>query len=270
MPEFDPNKNNVSQEGIKFLKKNSVVEHTEPEIERSAEKQKSGQKPEDKIEDYIETVQTVLQPEQKADGTIDRGERNLALLQEHKEQLYEEYGVITSDEKLRNNTGYWRSQVRIAEQQGRLGELPTDENGEPYIPEETKEQHIQTIQEEQRESFDSWVNYIASSDSNYIPSWAIVWALKGVLQSGKYDYEKGEFRKRDKKSTEPYPELNQEALAQCVDALQKKWKTEKSPKTIPIYRKLFRAGVFGSCTERIWSKPIKSWNSIWKTPKDTG
>ena len=88
------------------------------------------------------------------------------------------------------------------------------------IPQAYKSQTEQIIAD-QKESLSPWVDYVFSSDADYIPPWAKTWVLMNVstLATPDGELEKG-FKTRDKHTLALFPELNQEALAQVVEDLK--------------------------------------------------
>ena len=55
-----------------------------------------------------------------------------------------------------------------------------------------KEEHINVIIREQKDSLDTWLNYFFSKDSDYLPMWAKVWAFQGMLKIGKNNPKEAE------------------------------------------------------------------------------
>lgn len=99
---------------------------------------------------------------------------------------------------------------RIAREQGRGAEFPDD------IDDEMREQMLENIRKDQTESLDAWVDELAQTGDEF-PAWAKYWAIRSMLKMGTYDKEKARFNKRTAKTTAPFPELNQAALARTID-----------------------------------------------------
>ena len=74
---------------------------------------------------------------------------------------------------------------------------------------------------DQKKSLDTWLDYLLSEDSNYIPFWAKYWAFQGMLKLGSFNKETGKYSKRTKSTTAKFADLNREALALSIDALLK-------------------------------------------------
>ena len=74
------------------------------------------------------------------------------------------------------------------------------------------------ITNDQIESLDRWVDYLSSQDAMY-PNWFKHLAFEGVLKMSTFNKQKKEFTKRSADTTNPFPELNAEALAYVYDSL---------------------------------------------------
>ncbi len=94
---------------------------------------------------------------------------------------------------------YIASQQKIAREMG---------YGTIEIAEDMKSKMLITIQKNQKNSLDSWIEYLCSDDAMY-PMWFKNYAFTGMLKLGKFDKEKNEFTKRTKTTVEPYIDLNE-------------------------------------------------------------
>ncbi len=112
---------------------------------------------------------------------------------------------------------YWDLQKRIAREQG---------HGDIEITPQLKAQQADVLISDQKGSLDTWVDYLSSPDATY-PDWLKYWATRSVLGMAEYDKEKKEFGRRTKGTVKPFPDLNREALAYVLDAVQKKYAKEK-------------------------------------------
>ena len=84
-------------------------------------------------------------------------------------------------------------------------------------------QLAEVIIADQESSLDSWVDYLGSQDAAY-PDWLKYWAFRSAAGIGKYDKEQKQFAKRElKKTVAPFPDINREALAYVLDAIEKKY-----------------------------------------------
>ena len=97
---------------------------------------------------------------------------------------------------------YWRQQEQILRDNGQGRELSRDE----------KETLAEDLIEKQRESINTWSNYLGDKDCPY-PLWFKVYAFDGVSRMGLINKETKEFEKRDKSTVASFPTLNPEVLA---------------------------------------------------------
>lgn len=97
---------------------------------------------------------------------------------------------------------YWRQQEQILRDNGQGRELSRDE----------KETLAEDLIEKQRESINTWSNYLGDKDCPY-PLWFKVYAFDGVSKMGLINKETKEFEKRDKSTVASFPTLNPEVLA---------------------------------------------------------
>ena len=93
-------------------------------------------------------------------------------------------------------------------------------NPDDEIDKELKEQHINVIIREQKDSLDVWLNYFLSPDSDYLPMWAKVWAFQGMLGIGNLNKEKDGYGRRSNTSVNPFVSLDSEILAKCVELVK--------------------------------------------------
>ena len=104
---------------------------------------------------------------------------------------------------------FWQTQVRAARELG---------HGDIEVTDELIQEATRVLQTDQRESLRDWVDYLADKDSNY-PTWFKYFVLSGVTKLADYDKDKGQFPRRSKSTTDPFPGLNREALAYVYDKL---------------------------------------------------
>ena len=97
---------------------------------------------------------------------------------------------------------YWKQQEQILRDNGQGRELSRDE----------KENLAEDIIEKQRESINTWSNYLGDKDCPY-PLWFKIYAFDGVSKMGLINKETKEFEKRDKSTVASFPILNPEVLA---------------------------------------------------------
>ena len=97
---------------------------------------------------------------------------------------------------------YWKQQEQILRDNGQGRELSRDE----------KETLAEDLIEKQRESINTWSNYLGDKDCPY-PLWFKIYAFDGVSKMGLINKETKEFEKRDKTTVASFPTLNPEVLA---------------------------------------------------------
>ena len=97
---------------------------------------------------------------------------------------------------------YWKQQEQILRDNGQGRELSRDE----------KETLAEDLIEKQRESINTWSNYLGDKDCPY-PLWFKIYAFDGVSKMGLINKETKEFEKRDKSTVASFPTLNPEVLA---------------------------------------------------------
>ncbi len=206
--------------GEEFLKKKYGL-HASEEVEEQASRtekrtnEKVPQKPQERIRNYLSRFEEILErpseddlgPDEEFAPTKERGIEALKRIL-HKEHVIKPEDVPES---------YFELQKRIAREQGR---------GDAAITQEQRDQHIEVVIADQEDSLDEWVDYFASPDATY-PTWLKYWVTRSVLDMGEYDKEKHAFTKRAKGTVKPFPEIDREALAVVLDAVEKKAKKEQ-------------------------------------------
>ena len=105
---------------------------------------------------------------------------------------------------------YFDAQRRIMREQGR-GDVPSTDA--------MRSEKIGNIKRDQRESLDTWIDYLLSSDADQYPIWVRYWSFEGMLKLGVLNGETGKFSKRTTSTVAPFAELNREAYAEVVDVL---------------------------------------------------
>ena len=190
-----------------FLKKKYNL-HATPEVEKAAKRkqartgEKVPQAPEARIQNYLDRFKEIT-------GRKDPLERERGL-DALKRLLYRTY-VIKPQEIPES---YFENQRRLARELG---------HGDIEITPEMRQQHAEILVTDQKTSLDTWIDYLASPGAPY-PDWLKYYAIRSVLGMGEYDKEKQQFTKRSKGTVKPFPDLNREALAYVLDAIEKKTK----------------------------------------------
>jgi len=185
--------------------------HNSPEVDSAARRTeaRTGEKvphhPAERIQNYLDRFSEILDREDphKRDRGVDA----------IKHILYDKF-VIKPDGIPE---GYFENQRRLAREQG---------HGDIEVTQEARDQLAEVIVADQRSSLDTWIDYLSSPDAPY-PDWLKYYAVRSILSMGEYDKEKSAFTKRSTGTTKPFPDLNREALAYVLDAIEKKYKGEK-------------------------------------------
>ena len=202
-----------NMENPKFLKEKYDL-HNKPEVRSAAKRaevrtgERVPQKPTEKIQNYLDRFKEIIEREDP-----EKRERGMQAL---KKVLYDKF-VIKEDEIPES---YFNAQQRIAREEG---------HGDVEISEEFREQATEGIITDQKSSMDVWTDYLSSKDATY-PDWLKYYAFRSMLRMGEYDKEEKSFTKRTKGTVKPFPDLNREALAYVLDAVEKKAKKAKKTK----------------------------------------
>lgn len=177
--------------GEEFLNKLYFNMHMSEEVMHNASKSDS---PEQKISKYMDRLEKV---------------HSIAKTNSHKMDIlkkfyYDKYVI----KEVPDN--YIKLQQRIAYEQG---------YGNIIIDNRAKNRLLNNLQVDQKLSLDRWIEYLVSDNSPY-PMWFKNYAFQGMLKLGYFDKEKQEYKKRTKKTTNPFIELNGEVLSYVYDALK--------------------------------------------------
>ena len=109
---------------------------------------------------------------------------------------------------------YIEHQRAIARQNGRGADFEKDFN---------KEHELKILQEQQRESFLRWFDYIMGMDAgvvNVSPPWLRYILLEELLEIGIYNPIKDSFSQRTHETVGAYPQLNEEAFSEVYTSLK--------------------------------------------------
>ena len=185
--------------------------HNAPEVESAAERTKARtgeevpQNSADRIQNYLDRFNEILDREDP-----EKRERGVEAI---KKVLYDKFVIKPEDIP----EGYFDNQRRLAREQG---------HGDIEIAQEQRDQLSEVVVADQKSSLDTWVDYLSSQDATY-PDWLKYYAVRSIVGMGEYDKAKKAFTKRLAGTTKPFPDLNREALAYVLDAIEKKYKGEK-------------------------------------------
>ncbi|MBU2613681.1 hypothetical protein KJ925_04485, partial [Patescibacteria group bacterium] len=205
----------MSSEQNPFLQKKYPDLQTSKEVSSAVAKQERltgtrlPNEPTERIGAYLERIKAVLGPKPMGGGShrkdFDRRERNLSML---KRALHARF-IIKSEDIPES---YWDLQRRLAREQG---------HGDIQITDGIREQQAEILAADQANTLDTWVDYLSGPDATY-PDWLKYWAFRSVLGMGEFDKTKKAFTRRTKSTVKPFPDLNREALAYVLDAVEKK------------------------------------------------
>lgn len=134
---------------------------------------------------------------------------------------------------------FWNTKAEVQIRAGKGGDLGedgvekvtrTDHEGRQHIdyifPEDMQEEELEITIRNQQNSLDQWLDYLTSDDAPY-PNWAKYWAFTSVQRMGKFvreENDEGEthayFQKRTSTTMNPFPLLNQRALATTISRME--------------------------------------------------
>jgi len=206
--------------GEDFLKKKYDL-HTSPEVEEQAErtearsKEKVPQDPEARISNYLKRFSDILERPSKEDLGPDAKrhtptrERGVEAL---KRVLFRKF--VTKPEDIPES--YWKGQESILRERGQQADYDRFTSEEKV---KWKREASEGLLDDQKSSLEQWVDYFASSDSDYLPPAMKYWVFRSVTNLQEYDKEKKAFPKRSKGTVRLFPDINYEALSYVADAV---------------------------------------------------
>ena len=207
-------------ENPNFLKQKYNL-HNAPEIESAAKRtekrtgEKVPQNPEERIQNYLERFKEIIERKEPA-----KREMGIEAL---KKVVYDKF-IIKPNEIPES---YFETQQRLAREQG---------HGDIEISDEMRRQSAEVIITDQKGSLNQWIEYLASNDATY-PDWLKYYTFRSILGMGEYDKEKKQFTKRSRGTTKPFPDINREALAYVLDAIEKKYGGKLPAEIDPEFKK---------------------------------
>ena len=208
--------------GEQFLHKDNPKLHTSNPVEHEQDRRKlfnenlmdeeiekeTSQKPREKIASWMDVLERTHTGHRDDPKVLERIKDYY-----HREHVISKEGIPES---------YYENQKRLAREQG---------HGDIEITDEMKEGLSDVITSDQASTLDNWLDYFTSSDSDVYPMWAKYWAFTNMLKMSTFDKEKHAFGKRSKGTVAPFVDLNREALAYVVDAINKEAKERTEEKT---------------------------------------
>ena len=93
------------------------------------------------------------------------------------------------------------------------------------IPKDMNKNEKQRIIKNQKQTLGEWLDYLTEPTNPY-PMWLKFWIFQSVIKMGTKDQTTGFYNKRAKKTLAPFPSVNPEIIAKCVDILLKEIKKE--------------------------------------------
>ena len=152
---------------------------------------------------------------------------------------------------------YWRQQEQILRDNGQGRELSRGE----------KETLAEDLIEKQRESINTWSNYLGDKDCPY-PLWFKIYAFDGVSKMGLINKETKEFEKRDKSTVASFPILNPEVLAKVYRNINEFYGVDKEDWLAqhPDDEKLISLVKSGNFP-KLYAKELFETKTIIKTPE---
>lgn len=214
-----------------FLKNKYPSFHTDPEVDKVAERLKRG------ADHLIEPVRNALRPQinqmlqdpsiriqnylnELKDSLDSKNPRRGEKIQRIKQALHEKFVIKPQD----FSESYFATQRRLVRERGQ---------GDIEITPEMRDQLMDPIIADQKSSLNSWIDYLSTPDAaGAYPDWFRYWAMRSVTDLCQYDKEKKQFDKRRRDTVKPFPDLQQDALAFVLDAMIKKYAGELS--TLPL------------------------------------
>ncbi len=155
--------------GAEFLQKKYKL-NTDPGVVATAKKTRIPEHDyQSRIQSYLDRLSHLTSP-QPLEGhpNFDRKQRNLEML---KHSLYNQ--IIIKPEEVPE--GYFQSIIKRHEEEGR----PID-----LIPDDIKKDLTDSLIKDQKESLDTWTDYLSSPDAKY-PDWFKYHALRSILVMGR-------------------------------------------------------------------------------------
>ncbi len=190
------------------LQKSPVVEHSVEQRRHKTERIPN--EPALRIEAWLQDLERI---HTSRGASPERQEAQPKVLERIKESYHRAYITGTDDKSVGRKLHH---EAQIAQNQGH----GLTEDIMRRVNHEVIEQTRQTIRQDQEQSLDRWVDYLTSDDATY-PMWFKYYLFRNITKLAQFDKEAGEFPKRSKSTTAPFPDINREALAYMEDSLAK-------------------------------------------------
>lgn len=142
---------------------------------------------------------------------------------------------------------YYKLQQRLARERGQ---------GDIQLTDAQRTEMGKILIEDQKSSLNTWLKYLASSETSHYPSWAKYWVFNSVVKLGVYEPEKTNFKKRSKGLTSPFPELNREAFTYVITSFTQKIRKQRIDIRDKDFLKILESGNFG----KMYAHQLKVFN----------
>ena len=185
------------------------------------------------------------------------------MIEKHGDALEQKLWAASAENLVMNYEdipdSYWKQQEQILRDNGQGKELSRRE----------KEILAEDLIEKQRESINTWSNYLGDKDCPY-PTWFKIYAFDGVSKMGLINKETKEFEKRDKTTVASFPTLNPEVLAKVYRNINEFYAVSKEDwlSQHPDDEKLvslIKSGNF----PKLYAKELFDTKTIIKTPENS-
>jgi hypothetical protein len=190
------------------LQKSAPVELSAEQRRRRGEKIPNNPGP--KLEAWLSDLERI---HTGSGASPERKEAQPQVIERIKKIYHRDYITGTDDDSVMRKL---RMDAQIAENQGHGMAEDIMQRVNDAVIEQTRE----TIQQDQELSLDAWVDYLTSEGAMY-PMWFKYYVFRNIVKLAAFDKDKGEFPKRSKSTTAPFPDINREALAYMEDSLAK-------------------------------------------------
>jgi hypothetical protein len=193
---------------------NSPEVHHAVERYEHHEDEKVPNNPSERIEAYMDRLENIfITPDEET------RKRNLEMF---RDEIYDAFII----KKENFPESYFDLQKRIARERGQAIE---------FISEDSRQQMMEVVIEDQKHSLDAWMNYLTSDDAGY-PSWFKYYMWNQITKLSQFDKERGEYKTRTSSTVAPFPDIYREPLAQIADIYESYPKKEHEIN--PILQKL--------------------------------
>ena len=165
-----------------------------------------------------EKLEIVLAYIEKISKVQDKSLEKEEYLKRIKKLYYRRY--IIKESEIPNSYFEFLSKRYLEEGTGHLDLI----NPKTDLEKEVRKMHVEEIIHTETSSIDAWLDYLMSRESDYIPTWAKVWAFIGMLDIGTINKDSGNFNRRSKETIAPFVNINSEILGKSVEYLKMRLK----------------------------------------------